>query len=868
MSGPTHFPEDEDNQHDVDGTPPDSDSGSPVNPSDEKQAAEDQTPLASESEGPGESEGLSAAPVPPTRLPASIPVSRPLAGRYTTHRRYARYRRRIVRVRSAGRATTLTVAAWVTSLGILALIATLIAGSVAEAAAFYKVEQPLIAGLHGQVTSKDSVQIFDKNGTLIYEFAKDGLQHSIPISQMPVDLINATVAIEDHTFWTNVGVEPSSIARAGLANLKHDTVVQGGSTITQQLIKSEILGNQVTYTRKLQEIILAFGLTTTHTYTKQQILEMYLNSVGYSPTAYGIDSAANYYFGYKDDPATGMSAAQHLDLAQATILAGIPQNPALNDPLLNFDKARQRQAQVLHSMVQYGYITQAQANQAWAEAGSPKFFHPITSIPNLAPHFVDFIKQQLDTMISTGQVNGLSRSGLRIYTTLDMSMQNQLQKAMKDHLFGNDTTDFAQPTYIRNDNVTNSAGLIADHHTGSIRAYVGSVDYYNTKNDGQFDVVSQGYRSPGSSFKPLVYATAFEKGWFPAMTIGDIPTTFWDSGAGVVYRPLDYDNTQVTGEVTLRTALDWSLNIPAVKVMQYVGGETLKQQVRRMGITKWPQSQNNWGLSTVLGSVDVTPYEVAQAYTVFANYGQFIPLHSIDRITDVSGNVLYQYHVPQPVQVMDPRIAFLITSILTDNASRAGDFGGCSPLYLAPYGGSGKYHYTVNGAYSSSECSYINSHRYLSPKAWPAAAKTGTAQNFTSDWTAGYTMDYTGVVWVGNNNYSPMVNVDGVSAAAPIWYSAMLYSEESQHLQRRAFPVPQGVHMEKYCSNNVCTKDWFLDGVKPPQNIGENGATPPCAAIAPQGGWTYTGKCEIGVVHKTLQNAGAPPDQTKYVGGT
>lgn len=766
-------------------------------------------------------------------------------------------------MRTVTRTATLTRAAWLSGLAILVLIVSLLAGSVVEAASFFRVEEPLLANLHNQVASKDNVQIYDRNGKLIYQFAQDGLQHSIPISQMPVDIINATVAIEDHTFWTNPGIEPSSIFRAAIADIQHHTIVEGGSTITQQLIKSQILGSQVAYSRKLQEVILSLGMTETHTYTKQQILEMYLNSVGYSATTYGIDAAANYYFGYTDNPATGESAAQQLDLAQATILAGVPQNPALNDPLTNFASARKRQAEVLHAMVQYGYITQAQANQAWVEAGSKNFFHPAGNIPNLAPNFVNYVREQLDAMINTGQIGSLARSGLRIYTTLDLNIQDHMIAAMKEHLFGNDTTDFASPTYIRYDNVTNSAGIMVQNGTGAITAYVGSANY---SQNNQFDVVSQGFRSPGSSFKPFVYATAFEKGWFPAMTVGDIPTSFWDAGAGTNYRPLDYSLNTVAGEVTLRTALDWSLNIPAVKVMQYAGVDAVQQQVKRMGITQWPSS-SVWGLSSVLGAIDVTPLEMAQAYTVFANYGQYIPLHAIDHITDANGNVLYQYHTPQPVQVMDPRIAFLITSVLSDNASRSGDFGGCSPLYLAPYGGPGHYHYTFNDAYGSSQCAYLNSHRFVSPQAWPAAAKTGTAQNFKDDWTIGYTRDYTGAIWVGNNNDSPMVNIDGVSGAAPIWYSSMLYAEESQHLPRRAFPVPQGVHLANYCSNGVCTKDWFLDGTTPPQNIGEDGNSVPCVSINPNGGWDYSSSCQIFIKHEPLQNAGAPPTQTKYVGG-
>ena len=743
----------------------------------------------------------------------------------------------------------------------LVLIASVMAASLGAAAAYYNSESGAVRGLQNAIAAQDNLRIYDRNGQLLAEMDQNGIQHNIPLSQVPVNVVNATVSIEDHDFWVNAGVDFSSIARAALANITSGHIDQGGSTITQQLIKSEILGNQTTYSRKLQEVILSVGMTTQHVYTKQQILNMYLNAIPYSPTAYGIDAAAHAYFGYSDDPKTGVSAAQRLDLAQASMLAGIPQNPNLNDPLLHFDHAHARQAEVLHAMVRYGYITQAQASAAYAEADKRNFFHPGGTVKNLAPQFVNFVEQQVQQMVASGQIHDLARSGLQIYTTLDLKLQNHTLAAMREHIQGNDLTDFASPTYIRNDNVTNSAALIVDQHTGAIRVYQGSIDYNDTDNNGQFDVISQGYRSPGSSFKPIVYAAAFEKGWFPGMVVSDVPTAFWDTGTDSTYKPLDFDNTSAAGPVTLRTALDWSLNIPAVKVMQFAGVSDVQRLAQRMGIT---EAHGSWGLSSVLGAMDVTPYEMVQAYTVFANYGQYIPLHAIDRITDTTGNVLYQYQTPQPVQVMDPRIAFLITSMLSDNASRAGDFGGCSPLYLDPYQGSNT-HYTFGGADSSAQCQYLASHRYLSPDAWPTAAKTGTAENFKDDWTIGYTMDYTGAVWVGNNDDSAMRNIDGVSGAAPIWYSSMLYAEQQTGEAKRAFPVPRGVHQATYCSSRVCTKDWMLDGANPPRNAGED-AKLPCVQLDDKGGWHRSSTCEIHLERHLLQNAGAPTNSTKYVG--
>jgi penicillin-binding protein 1A len=717
----------------------------------------------------------------------------------------------------------------------------------------------LIQGLQRQVASKDSVRIYDDTGKLLYQINTDGVQHSITLADVPVDVVNATVAIEDHDFWTNQGVSFISIARAAQSDLSSGQVTQGGSTITQQLIKQQVLNSDVSFTRKLDEAILAVGVTVNGVYSKRQILEMYLNSIPYSPTAYGIDSAAQEYFDYQDDPATGMTAAQHLDLAQASMLAGIPQNPNTNDPLLNFSAARARQAVVLNDMVQYGYITRAEADAAWVEAGKPNFFHPVVNQPDLAPSFIYYIRAVLNSMITSGQLRNVARSGLDVYTTLDLNMQNAAQQAINNHLFGNDVGGYG--VAIRDANVTNAAVLLADHHNGDVKVMLGSANFNNQGIGGQFNVVTQGFRGPGSSFKPFVYATAFEKGWFPAMTVDDVPTTFWDPGTGKPYRPTDYDNTEATGQVTLRTALDWSLNIPAIKVMQFAGVQNVENLVERMGITQWV---GTWGLSSVLGALQVTPFEMVQAYTVFANYGYYIPLHGVNYITDSSGNVLYRYVVPTPVQVMDPRVAFLITSILSDNASRAGDFGPCNPLYLDP-NLFGTHFANGDQSYIPAECNALYANRFLSANAWPTAAKTGTGQYFNDDWTMGYTMDFTGGVWVGNNNNTPMqsrngtLGIDGITGAAPIWYHSMIAAEEDSNSPKTPFPVPTGVQQMRYCSHSVCTTDWFLNSSTPPPNLGESSASVPCASLPSSGGWVPAShKCQVVLVHKLDQNNGAP----------
>ncbi len=711
-----------------------------------------------------------------------------------------RYMRRSARARQADRAFSFARALWASAVVTGALVAAVLTGSVSAAGAYYAVRAGDIANLGHTIADKDSLRIFDANGALLYESADHGVQDSIPLAKVPIEAVNATVAIEDNSFWTNDGINFASIVRAAYNDLLHQGISQGGSTITQQLIKQNLLNSNETFDRKLKEAILAFGMTTQGVFTKRQILEFYLNTISYGREAYGINAAARSYFGYSDDLATGMSAAQHLDLAQAAVLAGIPQNPNLNNPLLHPQHGHDRQADVLAAMVSAGYITQQQADAAYAEAGRPGFFHPEPPPTNLAPHFAQFIADQLQDLVLTGQLQTLSRSGLNIYTTLDFDLQNHAQDAIKQHLYGDDRDDYVGHHFIRDDHVTNSAALLVDHHTGAIKVMLGSVDFNNDAIDGQVNVVTDGYRGPGSAFKPIVYATAFEKGWFPAMTVSDTPTVFLDVGAGTPYKPLNFNTHQFNQEVTLRKALQFSLNIPAVKVMTFAGVDDVKANAQRWGIRN---NKGTWGLSSVLGSLDVTLYDMTQVYSVFANYGQYIPLRAIDHITNGVGDVLFQYHQPRPIQVMSPQVAFLITSILSDNPARAGDFGACSPLYLdADKGDCVAYHGD-------------------SPNAWPAAAKTGTGQDFRDDYTLGYTMDYTMGVWAGNTDHTPMIRIDGITGAAPTFYRSMIYAE--RNLPKTPFPVPAGLHHATYTSNGVSTTDWMVDGAPLPNNAGSGG---------------------------------------------
>ncbi len=768
-------------------------------------------------------------------------------------RRYTMYLRRATRARAASRSATLSRAVWATVIIVGVLLLTTISATLATAAAYYESQAGAVLALSRTVASRDSIRIYDSTGVLLYQVSSNGAQHSIPLAHIPVDVINATISAEDRTFWTNYGVDPNSVVRAALANFTHQSITQGASTITQQLIKQNILGSAVSYDRKIKEIVLATGLTVTGVYTKSQIMNLYLNSIDYGHEAYGIDSAAQVYFGYTDNPATGETAAQHLDLAQASMLAGIPQNPNLNDPITHFATAAARQLYVLQGMVTLGFITKAQENAAIKETiqpngtPQPNFFHLQPTPQKLAPHFVDFVLQQLKAMVDAHQID-ITRSGLNVYTTLNLDLQNHVQAAMVKHLYGTDHDDYGN--LIVNDHVTNTAGIMVDQHTGAILVMQGSVDYYSTQINGQFNVVTQGFRGTGSSFKPIAYATAFSQGWFPAMTIADVPSIFYDAGSGTEYKPLDFDRL-FPGEMTLRHALQTSRNIPAVKVMQFDGVQNVERNAIRMGLQARdgePAWQGTWGLSSVLGTLDVTPYSMVQMYATLANYGSYVPLYAINSITDSSGNAIFQYHVPQGVQVLSPQVAFMATSVLSDNAARQAEFGACSPLYLDPlispddpgyiHAGTG-----TEGPVGNAECYKILANGYTSSNNWPAAVKTGT-NNLTDDWTIGYTMDYTMAVWAGNNDYSNFADpsqvghgIDGITGAAPTWYRSMIYAE--RNLPQRQFPVPSGVQRHTWTSNGITSNDWFLSGPIPPNNTGGGGTNfVPC--FTPDGNsWNF-----------------------------
>lgn len=633
----------------------------------------------------------------------------------------------------------------------------------------------------------DNLKIYDAQGTMIDQLTDQGIHTEVKYNQIAPDLVDATIAIEDRTFWSNSGVDIMGILRAALADLESGQAIQGGSTITQQLIKQLIVGNSTDAVRKLSEIVLAPQVNS-H-YSKRDIMEMYLNTIYYGYQAYGIDAAATVYFGLEDKD--GKSAASQLDLAQSAMLAGLPRNASLYDPFASFQTATDRFYNVLEAMVAQGYITQIQAQAAYQEEQAPHFFKSSPTLQDQAPHFDEYVLSQLEQMYHLTR-SQLSRSGLVVTTTLNVSLQNKILQIMQQHI-----------AEIRSaHNVTNAAEVLIDFHTGAIISMLGSIDYNNKAIDGQFNV-ALAYRQPGSSFKPYVYVTAFAQGTSPAQAIDDAPTTIDNpGGTPSKYTPSNYD-LHFHGHMTLRCALQNSLNVPAVRVLQHVGITNAMQMAQAMGITNY---KGTLGPALVLGDLDIRLLDHTSAMGVFANSGVREPYYSISKVVQgTTGKVLFQHQQTPGTQVITPQLAYMMTNVLSDNTSRTPEFFDCNVLQL----------------YANSQQDCYNGNRGV---VRPAAAKTGTTQDFRDNLTVGYTTDFVMGVWAGNDDNSPMINVTGVQGAAPIWHDAMLLAEQDHPIQD--FQNPGGlVRATVTYPDGVQATDWFLPGTVPPS--GEQQPTPP-----------------------------------------
>ncbi len=561
-----------------------------------------------------------------------------------------------------------------------------------------------------------STKLFDRNGKLIYEIYAETRRSPVELESLPDYIKNATISIEDKDFYKHYGFSFTGIARAAWKIVTRGKL-EGGSTLTQQLVKNALLSPERTIRRKAREFFLT--MVVEGIYSKNQILEMYLNQIPYGSTAYGIESASELYFG---------KAAKDLSLAEATLIAGLPQSPTRYSPFgAHPELAKERQKEVLKQMVANGYISQEEADKTleveikYADIKAPA-----------APHFALWVKDQLVEKYGEKKVE---QGGLRVTTTLDLDLQSFAQEAV--------ATEVGK---LKKQKVGNGAALVTHPSTGEILAMVGSKDYFATDEDGKVNVILA-KRQPGSSIKPLNYALGIrDKKITAATSFSDVPTCFSVVGQSL-YCPKNYDGTY-HGLVQTRFALGNSFNIPAVKILALNGIDNFIKFAGDMGLTTF-EDPSRYGLSLTLGGGEVRPYDMAVAFGVFSNDGVKEELIAITKVEDWKGKVLEEVKIEDKKlsgeKVLDVGTTFLISHMLHDNNARTQAFGTSS---------------------------------FLNVKGHPeTSVKTGTTNDRKDNWTIGYTKQIVAVVWVGNNDNTSMSGaVSGVSGASPIWNKIIKYA--------------------------------------------------------------------------------------------
>ena len=644
--------------------------------------------------------------------------------RYAFHRRLRLLRRS--QRRSKGRRAFLLVA-----MLILALPLMVIPAFAAESVG----NLPAVDGLSATGLNQDML-IFDRHGTLIDDIGDHG-DHRIvvPLNSMSPFVKQATIAIEDKTFYKNNGVDFGGIVRAALADYSHHHIAQGGSTISQQLVKQVFIGPNPppTIQRKIREAVLAVDLNSR--YSKDQILELYLNTIYYGAQSYGAEAAARGFF---------HTTAHDLTLGQAAMLAGLPQAPTQNSPLINPTRAKARQTEVLDAMVAQKMITPAQALAA--ENEKLQFFYPTNQLQ--APHFVDYVLQVLDQQY---HIRPSDRKGYRVYTSLDLNVQHLAESVVKNQIdrFGN-YYDFHDGALVS-----------MDPKTGEVLAMVGGDNYY--RPGGQINMATTNTRQPGSSFKMFTYTSAIESGRLNMVSpIRDQPMVFPLGGGkdGLKpYAPINYDK-HYHGTLPLKMAMGNSLNIPAIKVELTTGIPAVLDTARRMGVTSLNQDDSHYGISLTLGGYGVSPLDMVTGASTLANMGVRHRPAPVLSIQDGLGKTVFKYDpAKNQFQAISPQVAFIIDSIMSDDRNRCMSFGCGGDL-------------TLPGRH--------------------VGAKTGTTQDFRDNWTVGFTPTLATAVWVGNPDYHPLAhNSTGIVGAAPIWHQFMTQALASQPDQW--YGVPAGV---------------------------------------------------------------------------
>jgi penicillin-binding protein 1C len=609
--------------------------------------------------------------------------------------------------------------------------------------------------LRSRQTAFVSSKIYDREGHLLYEVTdpEGGRRTYVPLEEISHRLIDATIATEDRDFWLHPGFDPVALARAIYYVLQEREIVSGASTIPQQLARMVLLPEErfeQSAERKIKEIVLAAELT--RVYAKEDVLEIYLNELNYGNLAYGVQAAAETYFGVD---------AADLTLAQASFLAGLPQLPATYDPFGGgLERALGRQEVVLALMVDDGHIDASQAREAAATMRAHEFRAPRMEI-DTAPHFVVYVRQIVEARY--GPEAMYRGAGLRVTTTLDPHLQAEAERAVREGVAS-----------LAERNATNGALVALDPETGHVLAMVGSADYNDEAIDGQVNVALR-CRQPGSSIKPLTFLTSLEQGWTLSTLFWDVRTEFPD-GANPPYVPVNYDR-QYHGPVLMRHGLANSYNVPAVEALQFVGVDGLLEMASRLGVESLVHPEEHcpeypydgppsYGLALTLGGGEVKLLEMTGAFGALGNAGVLMAPNPVLRIEDSRGNVLQDNSRPTGKQVISPEHAYLITDVLADDQARCAAFSCPSVLELSR----------------------------------PAAAKTGTTDDYRDAWTIGYTANLVAGVWVGNSDNSPMAEVPGAAGAGPIWHDFM----ETVHadLPVRGFERPSGIVEHEICASS------------------------------------------------------------------
>ncbi len=644
-----------------------------------------------------------------------------------------------------------------------------------------------------------STFLYDRSGKPLYEVFNEGRRTAVNLAQVPQYLIDATIAIEDDSFYDNIGIDVGATTVALLKFIGADPgeKTPGGSTITQQLVRNVLFDPEYaaerTPQRKAEEILLALALNSRK--NKNEILELYLNEIYYGNLAYGAQAASNVFFN-KD--------VNELTLGEAALLAGLPQIPAELDPL-NPDPSIQaavdrRWRQVLQEMVEEKYISDAERNQALSDG----LTYTPQDVPLEAPHFTVYAQSQFEQlMLDLGyEVEEIAAGGFHVYTTVDLNLNNITQQIAAAQIVD----------YGSHHNISNAAVIILKPLTGEIMAMVGSIDYFKDAIDGRVNVTTA-FRQPGSTMKPFTYAGALERGF----STGDV---IWDTRVSIgipgqqAYVPRNYDGA-FHGPMRMRTALANSYNIPAVQTLRSIGVDYLLQLMARFGVDSLGTDASRYGLSLTLGGGEISPLELTRAYSVFANQGVLVDTTAILCVMDNDNNIIYQYEGGCPskgtinetsairaglgTQVLDPRVAYIIGNMLSDNNARTPAMGSNSALYTP-------------GIISS--------------------VKTGTTDDIKDNWTVGFTSNVAIGVWVGNNNGDPMVNSSGLTGAAPIWNETLNTIYSKDHLLRQFAvdnrllndepPNPGGISLRNWCNvqrmtdpANGCNggpyREWALD---------------------------------------------------------